>query len=711
MYKDLIKYLFLWVIKSKHLCLQTKHLFNAMQEPFQHPIDSHQEIELLRQENARLKALLENQAGSKHLEQIKGDMEVPCAHEEAYKLFVEKAPDGVVVVNKKGFYVEVNSATVSITGYSKKELIGTHISEIILPEERKAVMQHFKAVLDSGEAVGEYRYRHKNGDIRHWSVKAVQIADNSFLVFLSDITDMKRYALQLENIIAENKKTGQALHESQTRFRLILENMPILLNAFDEKGTITVWNKACELSTGYSADEIIGNTKAMEWLYPEPGYRQEVIRMSNDPHANQNTFELTTKNGKKRIIIWFDTYHSINIPGWASWGLGLDITERRWAEKELIKAKERAEESDRLKTAFINNISHEIRTPLNSILGFGQFLVEPGYSQEERRENYEFLEESSKRLLQTITDIMDVSLITAHSIKAKQQELELVSFLNDLMIKTRKRVSEKNILVNTVIPAEDEEYLLLTDTELLTKIFDQLLSNADKFTQKGRISFGYRHISGDIEFFVTDTGKGISSDKQAMIFEAFAQEDTSVTRGYEGSGLGLTIAKGLINLLGGQIWLESDIGKGSTFYFTLPHVTKPKETTPEKVHAARTNDIQNALILIAEDDEANYQYTNAVLQMAGFTTLHAINGIEAVALIKDYPEIALVLMDIKMPLMNGLEATKRIKSHRPEMPVVALTAHAQTGDEQKMIAAGCDAYLPKPVGKQKLIDTIKRHIR
>ncbi len=668
------------------------------------------ENEKLRKENKKLQAMLKNQIESKSLEEVIGGEAVPCAHEEAFRLFFENAPDGVVVVNEQGLYIDTNSATERITGYSKEELIGMHVSEIIVPEEREAAMQHFRTVLTSGKADGEYRFRHKNGDIRHWSVKAVKIAENRFLGFLSDISKLKRYAMQLENKIAENKKNEEALQVSETRFRLILENMPILLNAFDEKGNFIVWNKACEQSTGYSADEIIGNPKAMELLYPDPKNRQNVIQMSDDPQANQNTFELTTKSGRKRTITWFDTYHYFDIPGWASWGLGLDITERIQAEQELIKAKERAEESDRLKTAFINNISHEIRTPLNSILGFGQFLAEPGLQQQERIENYQYLEKSSQRLLQTITDIMDVSLITAQSIIANKESIEIIPFMNDLLIKTRKIVSAKNILVNLEAPNSDNDLILQSDKELLTKIFDHLISNAVKFTEEGRIKLGFQLNQDKINFFVKDTGKGIAPGKQSMIFEAFAQEDISATRGYEGSGLGLTIAKGFINLLGGNIWLESEPGKGSTFYFSLPYVTGQQHTITETASDAKARDIKNLLILIAEDDDANYKYTQTVLQMAGYSSLHAQNGAEALEMCGKYQEISLVLMDIKMPVMNGLEATKKIKQIRPGLPVIAVTAHAQTGDEQKMIAAGCNGYMAKPVSVKKLLNTINMHV-
>jgi PAS domain S-box-containing protein len=387
-----------------------------------------------------------------------------------------------------------------------------------------------------------------------------------------------------------------------------------------------------------------------------------------------------------------------------------DITERKQAEKELIKAKEKAEESDRLKTAFINNISHEVRTPLNGILGFGHLIMEEGLSEKEKQEYYKVLRDSSKRLQDTISDIMDISQLTADSIKPSPAGVHLGQLMNNMLETTQLACAKRNILVTLKSPEQYDNLVLQTDGELLSKTLSHLLNNAEKFTSEGRITLGFEVKSKWVEFFVSDTGKGIAADKLDAVFEPFMQEDASVTRGHEGSGLGLTIARHVAELLGGKLWAESENGKGSTFFFSLPFVTA--ESKPEQAEdiAVKPTVAGKTLVLIAEDEESSYLLMKTMVQKAGFVSLHAFNGAEAVELCREYPEIGLILMDIKMPVMDGLEATTRIKAFRPDLPVIALTAHAQIGDRQRILDAGCDEYMAKPVKLEALNALIKRII-
>jgi CheY-like chemotaxis protein len=363
-----------------------------------------------------------------------------------------------------------------------------------------------------------------------------------------------------------------------------------------------------------------------------------------------------------------------------------------------------------LKTAFINNISHEVRTPLNGILGFGNLIMEKGLSEWEKQDYYNLLQHSSERLQQTITDIIDISEVTAGSINPEKNNVHLAELINTLTETTRDACSKKNVLVTPEVPPQHENLVLQTDEELLVKIMKQLLSNAEKFTPSGRIKLGYEVIDNWVHFYVKDTGQGIAADKLNLMFEPFTQEDVAVTRGHEGSGLGLSIARGLVELLGGKIWVESEKGVGSSFFFTLPFVAgeQPAEPTePPKPLSKKHDTAGKNLVLIAEDEESNYQLLKTVAENAGYSTLHAIHGAEAVELCHQYPEIGLILMDIKMPVMNGLDATKHIKAFRPDLPVIALTAHAQIGDRQRMLNAGCDEYMAKPLKVRELIALIK----
>jgi CheY-like chemotaxis protein len=246
---------------------------------------------------------------------------------------------------------------------------------------------------------------------------------------------------------------------------------------------------------------------------------------------------------------------------------------------------------------------------------------------------------------------------------------------------------------------------------LIRKTLNLLLGNALKFTEKGSITCGCNRNNGFVEFFVQDTGQGIAPKKLDIVFNIFTQEDTSNTRGYEGSGLGLSIAKGLVDLLGGTISVTSEKGQGSIFTFTVPY--SETEVTEITAPAEEKNGTVTGkpLVLLAEDEESNYLYMEVVLKKAGCDYLLAKNGVDAVAFCKQHPDITLVLMDIKMPVMNGLEATKLIREFRPELPIIATTAYAQTGDEQRFLSAGCDGYLAKPIQKEKILALLQKYTK
>jgi signal transduction histidine kinase/CheY-like chemotaxis protein len=390
--------------------------------------------------------------------------------------------------------------------------------------------------------------------------------------------------------------------------------------------------------------------------------------------------------------------------------VGRDITEKLKTLNELIIAKEKAEESDRLKTAFINNISHEIRTPLNGILGFGQFLAESELSAEKRSEFFEHIEKSSKRLMDTVTDYMDMAMLVSNTMKVNKKEFTLEPVFETITVKTKQLCLNKRIDFKVEIPIESAGLTVNSDPEFMQKIFDKLIENAVKFTKEGSIICGYKIKPEHIEFFVKDTGRGIGDDMQHFIFEMFRQEDSSMTRGYEGSGLGLTIAKGLVTLLGGEINVASEKGKGSKFTFTIPFNNPEKSISADETKTTKPKSNEKPLILIAEDDDLNFLYLDTLLDSKGYNKIHAVNGAEAVDFCRQNPDISIVLMDIKMPVMNGLEATKSIREFRPELPIIATTADSQTGEEHRFLKAGCDDYIAKPIKKEKILSLIRKYV-
>jgi CheY-like chemotaxis protein len=301
-------------------------------------------------------------------------------------------------------------------------------------------------------------------------------------------------------------------------------------------------------------------------------------------------------------------------------------------------------------------------------------------------------------------------MLVSGTIEIIRRPSNLDKLLAEIYHDFEEACTAKHIEFTLKKPELPEALVLNTDIEKLRKILSHLLDNAVKFTQKGSISFGYEKNEKAFEFFISDTGTGIRADALNVIFEAFMQADVSSTRGYEGSGLGLTIANGMVKLLGGNLWVDTERGKGSTFYFSLPVAENPVLSTRIPLPAPKEESLVKPLILVAEDDDSNYKYIEIVLQYASYQVIRAENGFEAVECCRNHPEVRLVLMDIKMPLMDGFEATRQIRSFMPVLPVIALTAHVTTEDESAAIIAGCTEYVTKPVSKTKLLEIIENSL-
>ena len=380
--------------------------------------------------------------------------------------------------------------------------------------------------------------------------------------------------------------------------------------------------------------------------------------------------------------------------------------ELQMTNSELLIAKEQAESASRLKTAFINNISHEIRTPLNTILGFSQLMAEPDLNQNEREQYFSIVKTSSNRLINTMTDFMDISLIASGNLVVGKKLFSSVALLEEIYDQFRQSKYAKKLELRLHKPAVEGKVFLNSDYELLRKVLHHLVDNAIKFTRQGTVDLGFEIKGNELEFFVKDTGLGISQEAQATIFDNFWQENLSDTRGHEGSGIGLSIVKGILQLLGGRIWLESTKGKGSSFYFTIPLDITDVETQVSTIN--RVNSDTRPLILIAEDETSGSLLLERILRKAGLDVLLVSNGQLAVEACRQNPVISIVLMDLKMPVMDGYEATKQIKAINPILPVIAITAYALSGDEKKSLEAGCDDYIAKPFEQETLLLKLRK---
>lgn len=381
---------------------------------------------------------------------------------------------------------------------------------------------------------------------------------------------------------------------------------------------------------------------------------------------------------------------------------------------ELILALKKAEQSDKLKSAFLANMSHEVRTPLNAILGFSDLLDTTDFDPEKQEFYLNIIKSSGNQLLTIINDIIDVSKIQAGLVTLKNQRYNVNSILNELLhqfnnLKNEKGKDEVVIECNTALP-DDESYLMVDEVRF-RQILSNLLENAIKFTSKGKIEFGYTLEGSEIKFYVSDSGIGISEEKQRLIFERFRQVEESHTRQFGGTGLGLSIARGIVELFGGKIWLESKIDIGSTFYFTLPY---DKGISEGKALDIEENDElpnwTNKTILITEDDSNNYFYLKEILIDTKANLIHAENGLEAIEEVKNNSNIDLILMDIRLPEMNGYDAIKIIREFNSTIPIITQTAYASKHDEKLCIEAGSNDYISKPINNKLLLKKIAKYI-
>jgi PAS domain S-box-containing protein len=399
-------------------------------------------------------------------------------------------------------------------------------------------------------------------------------------------------------------------------------------------------------------------------------------------------------------------------------GTVINITERKKFEQELVKAKEKAEESDRLKSAFLANMSHEIRTPLNAIMGFAQLLKEEKIPVKKQEYYFDTILSQSHFLLQLINDIIDLSKINANQIRLEKSTFSLNEFLADLhqelMVKMGHDESKQHLTLTLNKGLKDHQSYIYTDLIRLEQIFTNLLSNAVKFTEKGEIEFGYRKRSQDnLLFYVRDTGIGVPENKRDKIFKRFAQADESVTRKYGGTGLGLSISKALTELMGGQIWLDSETNKGSVFYFTLPlqlqhYPVREKTTATFK----EQHSWESKAILLVEDDLSSRDLIKEFLNSTGVNLFICETGKEALNVFMKNPDIDLILMDIKLPDINGWELTRKIRlyENNKRVPIIAQTAYAMSEDAQKCMDAGCDDYISKPIDSLGLLQKIGKFI-
>lgn len=526
---------------------------------------------------------------------------------------------------------------------------------------------------------------------------------------ISDITERK----QAEEVIKSAKKQAE---RNEKYYLSILNDMGDAVFVKDEQSRFMLVNDAFCKMANLSEKDIVGRTLAEE-VAPEEHelflkIDKEVFRTGKESIVE----EMITIRGVKTKTLSTRKTRFIDSKG-KKFIVGAirDISERKQAEIELITAKEKAEESDRLKSAFLANMSHEIRTPMSGIIGFTSLLKEPGLSGEEQQQYIGIIEKSGARMLNTIHDIIDISKIESGQVDVSLSDLNLNKQIDELFDFFLVEAEKKNIQLSFTNKLPDHQVKIKSDKEKLDSILTNLIKNAIKYTNSGGIEFGYtlnkKTDSFELEFYIKDTGVGIPKKRQKAIFNRFEQADIEDRQVYEGSGLGLAISKAYIEMLGGKIWLESEEGVGSQFYFTIPYNSKDKEV--QRKNKKSSNKQQSAKkelkILIVEDEEFVITYLSIVLKEYAKEILVAKTGIEAVEMCNKNPDIDLILMDINIPIMNGYDATRKIRMFNKDVFILAQTAYTQKEDKEKCIEAGCNNFIPKPIKKEELLGIITNH--
>ena len=673
--------------------------------------------------------------------------------EKKYQKLFDNSTIGVLIADIKDMkFISANPAICEMFGYSEKEFTKLSVNNIHPKDALEFVVSEFNAQAKKEKVLAtNIPCLRKDGTVFYANINTTTNLIDGIecnVGFFNDITEQKENATKLkiqneeyaslneeylslnEELTEKNKeyfalneeyksqnedlkKAKEIAEESEQRFKDLTNLLPQIIYECDIEGNLTYVNEQAFEFFRYTREDFEKGINLMQALIPEDREKaktdfQKVLQGEEPENRN---FTALRKDGTTFPVLIFSSVTLKNKKPVGLRGVIIDITDLKKAQEETLKAKEKAEESDRLKTEFINNMSHEIRTPMNGILGFSELLSTPDLPPEKLINYISIIQNSGKQLMRIIDDILEISKLGTKQVKAIENKV----YLNDLFLELfsifdiRAKENKTPLYLKKGLP--DTESMVLTDSSKLNKILSNLLENALKFTNKGFIEFGYRVKNDTIMIYVKDTGIGIKPEKQETIFERFSQEEKKVSEHAGGLGLGLSIAKENAELLGGTITLESEKGKGSTFYITIPY--KPfEDNNIIKTKKKTMTDKKTQTILIAEDEEVNFIYIETLLEyfVKDLIVLHAIDGKQAVELCKERSDIDFVLMDLKMPVMDGYEATKLIKEFRPDLPVIAQTAYSTPEEKEKALKAGCDDFISKPISKEifsKVIDKYK----
>ncbi len=635
--------------------------------------------------------------------------------EENLRQITDNISELIMKCNIHGIIEFASPSAKKLLGYEVSELLGTHIFSYLYWEDKHKIKGTFKQHIassiknpDNTRMSVEFRYVRKDGSYIWLDVSGNHICDASGTL---------SGAILVARDITHNKQMESAVYESERRYKVLFEGASDIVFIYDISGNITSVNKAGEEVMGYSLDEL-KQINVKNIIIPgsfRNGYdfNLDIQRIMNDNKTeeiciyNKNNEPITLEVNRQLI------YEENTLVGVQ--GIARDITKRKQIEAELQRAKDEAEAANMAKSEFLANMSHEIRTPINGITGMIDLLAMTSLDHEQK-EYLDIIKSSVHSLITVLNDILDFSKIEAGKLVIQDISFNLREIMKTVIKTYTAKAMEKGLSLKYSIAAEIQENLI-GDPVRLTQILNNIIGNAVKFTDFGEVSIDVSWAMIDehlqLKFAVSDTGIGISRDEMTKLFKSFSQVDGSFTRKYSGTGLGLAISKRLAEMMGGSIWVESEKGKGSSFYFVIPFGISQENTNEKKpIIIKDLTSIRNIQsILLVEDNRINQIAVSTLLRKRGFSIDIANNGKEAIQLLNNNNKYDIILMDIQMPEMDGIEATKQIRNAEKltgeHIPIIALTAYALQGDADRFISHGMDYYVSKPVKTEELFKAIE----
>jgi PAS domain S-box-containing protein len=620
-------------------------------------------------------------------------------NERRFRNSLEFSPIPLAVAKINGEILFLNKQFTDTYGYTQDDIVTIdQWYTIAYPDSdyRTTVLKDWREVLDSAlknntaTSVREHKVTCKSGEVKTVEVSMYPEKD-LFIGLFQDVT--------------ERKKAEQEIKNNHELVSLFIKMSPIYtyIKKVDQLESKVLYASENYIEMiGVTGTEMVGKTmydlfpydfakkiSEDDWVVVSEG---KILTLEEDLNdKNYITIKFPINQGNRNLLA----------------GYTIDITRIKKTENELKGAKEKAEESDRLKTAFLQNMSHEIRTPMNAIVGFSALLDQPDLTVEKRKNFTKIIHDATNQLLSIITDILSISSIETNQETTNIEKVSINEIILNLLSIFKPQAFNQNISLYSKKELTDKQSVVYTDKTKLTQILTNLITNALKFTHEGFIEFGY-NLKGDIlEFYVKDSGIGIKENMQGRIFERFLQANENINKKYGGTGLGLAISKAYTELLGGSIRVESELEKGSVFYFTIPYKSVYEY---DGIHTDQFNKEPVKTILVAEDEEFNFLFLEELLNSPGTKIIHAKDGIEAIGFCQSNPEIDLVLMDIKMPGMDGHEAAIQIKRMRPDLPVIAQSAYALEHEREKYFGKCFDDYITKPIEADKLRLVVTKYL-